>query len=254
MEAVTDDRFDYLPGIRYLFTTRNGPVRVGPFDFDHRKGDNPVVKKSYGAAAAYFGVEVSRIFVMRQAHGDGVAVFRGFPDPPQVRATIEVDAVVTDLSGLVLSVLTADCLPILIADTEKRVIAAVHAGWRGTLLGIAGKAVRTMGAIFGSNPADIAAVLGPAIGRCCYEVGPEVTGAALDAFPFAGEYLELKEDGSGMLDLVGINRRLLMTTGIPRDQISSIDLCTRCRGDLFYSYRREGEGTGRMFSGVMLEK
>jgi YfiH family protein len=253
MGAVTDDRFDYLPGIKYLFTTRNGPALGGPLDFDHRKGDDRLVTRSYETAAAYFGVPTSSIFVMRQEHGDAIAAFRSLPKPESMRAAIEVDGVVAGYPGLVLVVLTADCLPILLADTRRGVVAAVHAGWKGTVLGIAGKAARTMEVLFGSDPADIHAALGPAIGRCCYEVGPEVVAAARDAFPFAEEYLDLKGDGKAMLDLVGINRRLLSVSGVDRDRISSIDLCTKCRDDLFYSYRREGEKTGRMLSGIMLK-
>jgi hypothetical protein len=140
------------------------------------------------------------------------------------------------------------------ADPKRRVIAAVHAGWRSTVAGITAKAVGLMADAFGCNPADIRAALGPAIGKCCFEVGPEVVGAVRDAFGFADDYIETKADGKGMLDLAGLNRKVLVEAGLPDAGISSADLCTYCRDDLFYSYRRQGELTGRMLAGIMIEE
>ena len=111
-----------------------------------------------------------------------------------------------------------------------------------------------MEAVFGSKPGDIFAALGPCIGRCCYEVGPEVIRDVREAFPFGDDHIETKPDGKGMLDLVGLNRGALVRAGLSPDQIWSADLCTYCREDLFYSYRREGEGTGRMLAGIMIEE
>jgi YfiH family protein len=240
--------------IRCLFTTIEGRADGVALDFDHRKGDNPAVRSSYKAAADWFGVGASSVFVMRQVHGGEIAVIREFPDPSRMRAAIAVDGAVTDRAGLVLTVLTADCLPILMADRKRHVIGAVHAGWRSTVAGIARKAVSLMGAAFGSEPADILAALGPAIGRCCFEVGPEVVEAVREAFDFADDYIEMKTGGKGMLDLAGLNRNVLTDVGVPTDGIRSADLCTYCRDDLFYSYRRQGEGTGRMLAGIMIEE
>jgi hypothetical protein len=252
--GLTIDAFDEQALVRYLFTARTAHPSGGPaLDFDHRKGDNRTVRESFEAAARSFGVEQSALFVMRQVHGDDIAVIRDFPDLSDLRARIEVDAAVTTLPGLVLSVLTADCLPILMVDTNRKVIAAVHAGWRGTVLGIAQKTVQTITEAFGSSPRDIAAALGPAIGRCCYEVGEEVVDEARRAFPFGGDFFETSGDGKAMMDLAGLNRRLLVDVGVGPDRIHSIDLCTRCHGELFYSYRREGAETGRMLAGIMLK-
>lgn len=238
--------------IRCLFSTRKGVAGTAALDFDHRKGDNPSVGESYDSAADWFGVTPSSVFVMRQVHGDDVIVIRDLPDPSLMRAAVPADGAVTDRPGLVLTVLTADCLPILLADPKRRVVAAVHAGWRGTVAGIARTAVETMTAAFGSDPADVLAALGPSIGRCCYEVGPEVIGAVRSAFDFADDHIKTKPGGKGMLDLVGLNRGVLARAGLPPERIRSADLCTNCRDDLFYSYRREGEGTGRMLAGIMI--
>jgi YfiH family protein len=244
----------YEEKIRCLFSTRRTSAGGAALDFDHRKGDNSAVGESYDAAAAWFGVPASSVFVMRQVHGGDVTVIREIPEPLRMRAAITVDATVTDRPGLVLTVLTADCLPILMADRKRRVAAAVHAGWRSTAAGIAQKAVTTMAAVFGSEPGDIFAALGPCIGRCCYEVGPEVIRDVREAFPFGDDHVETKSDGKGMLDLVGLNRGALVRAGLSPDRIWSADLCTYCREDLFYSYRREGEGTGRMLAGIMIEE
>jgi YfiH family protein len=241
--------------IKRLFTTKKSSAGGGsPLDFDHRKGDNRVVRESYEAAARWFGVGPSSIFVMRQVHGADVLAIRELPDRAGMRAAVPVDAVVTDRRGLVLTVLTADCLPILLADTKLRVIAAVHAGWRSSVAGIARNAVGTMMSAFGSDAGDITAALGPAIGKCCFEVGPEVVAAVREAFGFGGDFIEMKANGKGMLDLVGLNRAALMEAGLRESAIESADLCTYDNDDLFHSYRREGETTGRMLAGIMIQE
>lgn len=240
--------------IRCLFSTRNGaPGGPTALDFDHRKDDNPVVEASYRAAADWYNVPAASIFVMRQVHGGDVAVLSEPPDASAMRAAVEADAAVTDRAGLVLTVLTADCLPILLADRRSGVIGAVHAGWRSTVAGIAQKAVAAMGA-FGSAPGDIFAALGPCIGKCCFEVGPEVVGAVRETFACADDHIEARPGAKAMLDLVGLNRAALERAGVRPERIWSADLCTYCHGDLFYSYRREGEGTGRMLAGIMIEE
>ncbi len=241
-------------GIKCLFTTMLGSDGKASLDFDHRKGDIPVVNESYRAAADWFGVDASSIFVMRQVHGDDITVIRERPDPSRMRAAVPADGAVTELPGLVLTVLTADCLPILLADPGKRVVAAVHAGWRSSVAGIAEKAVGVMREVFACEPADICVALGPAIGPCCFEVGPEVAEAAREAFGFADDYLVQKPGGKAMLDLAGINRAALEAVGIRAGAIRSADLCTYCHDDLFHSYRRQGEGTGRMLAGIMIEE
>jgi YfiH family protein len=241
-------------GIRCLFTTMRNSAGDAVLDFDHRKGDVPAVRESYRAAADWFGVDASSIFVMRQVHGDDITVIRKLPDPSQMRAAVPADGAVTDLPGLVLTVLTADCLPILLADPKRRVVAAVHAGWRSSVVGIAEKAVGVMREVLGCEPADICAALGPAIGPCCFEVGPEVAEAARDAFGFADDYLVRKPGGKAMLDLAGLNRAVLVAAGVRAGAIRSADLCTYCNDDLFHSYRRQGEGTGRMLAGIMIEE
>jgi len=155
------------------------------------------------------------------------------------------DALVTDTAGLMVGVRTADCVPILLADSRRRAVAAVHAGWRGTLARIAARAVDAMGREFGTRPLDLVAAIGPAIGPCCYEVGPDVAGK------FAALAPELAACRSpAHLDLVEINRKILAEAGVPEARIRAAGLCTSCRAADFYSYRREGERAGRMLTAI----
>jgi YfiH family protein len=147
----------------------------------------------------------------------------------------EGDALLENTPGCVVAIKTADCLPILLADEHRRAVAAVHAGWRGTVAGIAGRAVEAMRERFGTEPADLHAALGPAIGPCCYEVGTDV------ARHFGGK-------DRMHVDLADANRRSLVAAGVSPERIYTSDLCTMCRPYEFHSYRRDKEAAGRMFS------
>lgn len=153
------------------------------------------------------------------------------------------DALLTRVPGLLLSVRTADCFPILIADPEHRAVAAVHAGWRGVVERITANAVAAMAERFESRPAALLAAIGPGIGACCYEVGPEVGAQFQPLFP---ERADLGE--RSRVDLAEANRRLLVAAGIPAAQIALAGLCTSCLEEEFHSYRRDRHGAGRMLS------
>lgn len=157
----------------------------------------------------------------------------------------EGDALIADVAGLMVGVRTADCVPILMADERYRVVAAVHAGWRGTLARIAGRAVEAMRREYGTRPADLVAAIGPAIGVCCYEVGPDVAAAFSGSFPQLDGRRERPH-----LDLEEANRRVLVDAGVPVERIRAAHLCTRCRPEDFHSYRRDGKLAGRMLSAI----
>ena len=144
----------------------------------------------------------------------------------------EADALIVAEPGVTISIRTADCLPILLADGRTGAIAAVHAGWRGTAASIGVRALERMRAEFGTRPEDVVAAIGPGIGVCCYEVGAEV------ARQF-GEPV-------GKIDLAAHNRRQLVQAGV--GHVDVVSPCTYCEGDTFFSYRREGERAGRMIS------
>ena len=146
----------------------------------------------------------------------------------------EADALLEDRPGAVVAVKTADCIPVLLADQKNRAVAAVHAGWRGTAAHIVERVVEAMTARFGSAPADLHAAIGPGIGKCCYEVGPEVAA-------------QFGLHGRAHVDLPEENRRQLVNTGIPIDRVYVSGLCTMC-GQEFHSFRRDKESAGRMYS------
>ena len=147
----------------------------------------------------------------------------------------EGDALLENVPGSVVAVKTADCLPILLVDERRRAVAAVHAGWRGTVAGIAQHAVEAMRAQFGSLAADLHAAIGPGIGPCCYQVGPEVAA-------------RFGLQGRARVDLAGANRRQLSDAGVTPERIYASNLCTMCRPDEFHSFRRDKEAAGRLYS------
>jgi YfiH family protein len=145
------------------------------------------------------------------------------------------DALLENAPGAVVAVKTADCIPILLVDERHRALAAVHAGWRGTAARIAPAALSQMQARFGTSAADLHAAIGPGIGPCCYQVGPEVAA-------------EFGEQGRTHLDLAAINLRQLLESGVTAERIYASNLCTRCGAEEFHSFRRDREEAGRMYS------
>jgi YfiH family protein len=145
------------------------------------------------------------------------------------------DALLEDTPGAVVAVKTADCIPILLVDECKHAVAAVHAGWRGTVARIVPAALAGMAERFGTAPSDLHAAIGPGIGKCCYEVGPEV------AVQFAAQKRI-------HIDLADVNRRQLLETGVSPERIYVANLCTMCLPEEFHSFRRDKEAAGRLYS------
>ncbi len=205
-----------------------------------------------------------KLISLKQIHSDVIHLFDTAP-----AETCRGDASVTNRPGLLLAVQTADCVPILLVDPKKRAIAAVHAGWRGTLQRIVTKAIGKMQMEFGTKPADLLAAIGPSIGGCCYEVGTEVAIQFQSQFAEAPDWFDEFRTGDEpnpiqwlnmmppghqpppknvLLDLRKANRSQLLGAGLRTPNISFSDLCTACRRDLFFSYRKEGAQSGRLFS------
>ena len=153
----------------------------------------------------------------------------------QIGCAGEGDALVTALAGVPVSVRTADCYPILLADARNHAVAAVHAGWRGTAARIALRALEEMHRLYGTEAADVYAAIGPGIGACCYEVGADV------ARQFGMEQ-------AGRIDLAAINRRQLLDAGVTEPRIDVLGGCTKCDSRRFHSYRRDQLAAGRMVS------
>jgi YfiH family protein len=170
---------------------------------------------------------------VRQIHSD-LVLTAAHPGPSG-----EGDALVTNRPGLGISIRTADCYPILLADSRNRAIGAVHAGWRGTASRIVTKTLDKMSADFGTSPGDVFAAIGPGIGVCCYEVGEEVA-------------LQFGFSARTHLDLISENRKQLEAAGVPPQNIQALGVCTFCDAERFFSYRREKESAGRMTSFIRI--
>jgi YfiH family protein len=244
-------------------------LNLGFTDWDKRQ----VVLENRAKFYAALGAKKMSPITLRQIHSD--SVHRMDESRPGGPEAARADALITRERGLLLVVQTADCVPILLADTKNRAVAAIHSGWRGTLLRIAQKALGRMRMEYGTRPEEVIAVLGPSIGRCCYQVGPEVARDFDSQFREAREWfdgpfemlakgendpnwlpwLTMRPPGHAPppprlnLDLIAASRSMLAKAGVPAGQIFSTDLCTGCRADLFFSYRREGK-TGRMMAAI----
>jgi len=207
-----------------------------------------------------------KLVALKQIHSDVVHPFDTLP-----KEACQGDASITEQPGLLLGVQTADCVPILLVDPKRRAVAAVHAGWRGTLARIVAKTVGQLQMRFGSKPAELLAAIGPSIGGCCYEVGTEVATQFMSQFADAADYFDELRTGDEpnplqwlnmmppghqpapknvLLDLPKANRSQLLAAGLHDANITVSDFCTACRRDLFFSYRKEGAATGRMLSAI----
>lgn len=185
-----------------------------------------------------------------QVHGaDVVAVRAGEPRPDELP---KADGIITADAGVPLVMRFADCVPILLFDPVRRAVGIAHAGWRGTAVGIGPATVRAMEDAYGSRPADIIAGIGPSIGPCHYEVGPEVVAQIGDAFRDGHEFFHTPADGAGKahFDLWAANVRALKEAGV--GQIDVAGICTACRLDEFYSHRAEAGRTGRFGALIMI--
>ncbi len=199
--------------------------------------------------AEALGISPEALVSTRQVHRDEVVVVPG-PAYGCWRSGRGADGLVTNVPGLYLLGYFADCVPILAYDPVRRVVGLAHAGWRGTVLGIAGRLVEVMEQTFGTAATDLYAGLGPSIGPCCYEVGEEVIASVRAHLPDPETLLRPGRPGHAYFDLWAANRQALRRAGIPEEQIELSGICTSCRVERFFSYRREG-GLRGLFGAVI---
>lgn len=279
--------FERFPELVCGFSTRLGGVSRGRFasmNLGFRRGDvQERVMENYFRLGRSMGFDPERLVFPDQVHrtvirragaadcGKGIIHERDYTG---------VDGHITDEPGVPLLIFTADCVPVFLYDRQKRAAGAVHAGWRGTVGGIAEEAVRRMTEEFGSRPEDIAAVIGPSAGPDCYEVGEEVACRFLEIFGGADTRpQEAESGGSGKenrtaescinrpeivrpaggdkegkywVNLWEANRRMLLRAGLREEHIAVSELCTMCRQDLFFSHRVTGGKQGSMAGIIML--
>jgi purine-nucleoside/S-methyl-5'-thioadenosine phosphorylase / adenosine deaminase len=184
-----------------------------------------------------------------QVHGADVRLIKTLAEAkPAADArgdTIYCDAIVSNTAGVLAGVKTADCVPILIGDPNTGSFAAVHAGWRGTLAKVATSTLQHMTTEFNTKPPDVRVAIGPAAGACCYEVGADVIEAFRDNFPSQNLFTQTRVDHA-CIDLLKTNRDHLVSAGVDPERINIAPLCTMCRTDLFFSYRREKSVHGKV--------
>lgn len=258
-----------LPWLVHGFSTRPGGVsllngekalNLGFTEWDTKEN----VLENRRRFQSTLGASDLKLISLKQIHSDVIHLFDAAPAEP-----CRGDASVTNCPGLLLGVQTADCVPILLVDPKKRAVAAVHAGWRGTLQRIVVKAIGQMQMHFGSKPADLLAAIGPAIGGCCYEVGTEVAIQFQSQFAEASkwfaefrtgdepdpiQWLNMMPPGhqpppkNVLLDLKKANRAQLLGASLRAPNIFVSGLCTACRRHFLFSYRKEGPQSGRLLS------
>ncbi|MBA2705720.1 MAG: peptidoglycan editing factor PgeF [Blastocatellia bacterium] len=185
-----------------------------------------------------------------QVHGADVRVVKNLIDAKPAEDahgdTVYCDAIVSDAPAVMAGVKTADCVPILIGDSQTGAFAAVHAGWRGTVAEVATKALARMVNDYKTKPKDVVVAIGPAAGACCYEVGSEVIDAFGKRFANSADLFNPTNEDHACVDLIKANRAQLTTVGVNEEKIYSAPLCTMCRTDLFFSYRREKNLFGKV--------
>ena len=250
-----------MPWLWHGFSTRLGGVSVAYGAADAAHGDlnlgftaeddtESVRENRRRLVERVSGSAETRLAVIRQIHSGASVVLRA--GEPLWSESPQADGILSDQPGVLLAVQTADCIPVLVADRERRVVAAFHAGWRGTAQRIVEQGVARMRTEFGSQPEHLVAAIGPGIGGCCYAVGEELharfraefdDGAALfrrsTGETFAGELF---------LDLTEANRRQLLAAGVVAQRIAIIGGCTACQPQRFFSHRAQRGRTGRMMS------
>ncbi|HVM74010.1 MAG TPA: peptidoglycan editing factor PgeF [Candidatus Saccharimonadales bacterium] len=263
--------FSKLPWLVHGFSTRVGGfssldgerlLNLGFMEWDTPENVNANRKKFQAA----LGADDLTLAPLKQIHSSLLYPFAAVPPRP-----CKGDASSTNTPGLLLAVQTADCVPILLVDPKKRAVAAIHAGWKGTLARITEKAVGRMRYEYGSKAAHLLAAIGPSVGSCCYEVAADFVSKFTAQFADAAEYFDEARSGEepnplqwlnmappghqpppkGVhLDLRKANRSQLLAAGLRPQNIFVSDLCTACRTDLFFSYRKEGALSGRLMSVV----
>lgn len=223
-------------GVRHFFGTRAHADRL---------------RLGTGAPMRAPGVPAPWILSVKQVHGtDALVVDRPLADHDRFEGGW--DALVTDQPGTMVAVRTADCVPVLVHDARRRVVAAIHAGWRGAVAGIVPKTLALMQTRFGAKLDQLHVSIGPSAGVCCYEVDEPVLDEVRRRFSWWETVLRNQRDRTAHLDLKALIRRQVQDCGIEGARVTSVNVCTICHEDLFFSYRREGKVIGTMVSAIGL--
>lgn len=244
--------------VPHCFSTRLGGVSQGSLaslNLGHHRGDRPKnVLENYRILGKAVGFQLRDLVFTRQTHTDIVRRVDASNAGEGLFVPVEpeCDALVTDTEGLALTVFTADCTPILLHDPVTGAVGAIHAGWRGTVAGIAAKTVAAMTFYYGTKPENILAAIGPNIGPCCFETGDDVPQALRACLGDGAEGFIRPRGEKYLVDLKGANRRVLERAGVGRVELSGE--CTACRPDRFWSHRKAGNARGSMAAVIVCGK
>jgi YfiH family protein len=254
------DNLSKCEDIIHFFSARHRGYSEGAYaslNLGLNSGDNPMrVIENRELLASVLGISLDNFVTSWQEHGDHVRLV----DMEQLESDVSsrkmprvaADAMISVLPNVCLMNIVADCVSILLYDHRKGVIGIAHAGWRGTVKGIARNVVEKMITELAASPRNILAGIGPSIGPCCYEVGPDVAGIVVDNLgDDPGLITRRKSDGKAFFNLWQANKRQLIESGIPEKNIEIAGLCTACHHDDFFSYRFHGPKSGRMAAGIM---
>lgn len=248
---------DGVPGLRHGFSTRHGGVSEGylaSMSFSYDREPEEKVDENFRRFSEANGLPFDSLVLTHQTHTARVAtVDEPFKNQGRHRKLRETDGLVTATPGLGLVCFTADCVPVLLADPEKGIVGAVHAGWRGTVQGIAAEAVRRM-AELGAEPERIIAAIGPSIGPCCFEVGPEVQAEFTRLFGKKLPIVPSHREGHTMVDLWQANEWILLEAGLVKEHIYPSKICTVCNNSDFYSHRYTKGMRGSLIGAIAMEE
>jgi len=231
-------------GVPHGFTTRMGGVSAGIWEslnLGVNRGDDPeAVRENYRRVCAALGVDMARLVLCRQVHSDVVRTVTTADAGAGLdrAADWEADGLITDVPGLTLAAFGADCLTAVLYDPVRRAVGAVHAGWRGTAMGILERAVERMTACYGTHPADLLCALGPCIDKCCFETDQDVPNAMTAALGAAAlPYIVSDGNGKFHVDLKGLNALRLERAGVDPAHIDVSPDCTLCQPEKYWSHR-----------------
>ena len=255
----TSDQISAAGGVAHGFASRLGGVSTGhcaELNLGLTRHDSPeAVRENYHRFCAALGTDVSGLVFSHQVHEDTIRVVQASDVLADIFDPIPYDAdgLLTDQPGLCLTIYYADCIPVLLYDPVKKVIAAVHSGWRGTALGIAPKAVKKMQDLYGSDPKDVLAAIGPGIGPCCFETHDDVpTAMTAQLGPGVMDHVTTLPNGKFQVDLKGILTWQLTAVGVTPDHLEVLPLCTGCHPELYWSHRKMGDRRGNQAAMIQL--
>ncbi len=269
MMAITEDRrmlgygsLDAYPDIIHFVTTRTGGCSegaYGSFNCSPFAGDEPErVARNQERLLQGLPQRPIELVIPHQTHSPRCLVIDGEylskSREEQRELSAGVDATLTGIRGYCLCVSTADCVPVLLYDTVRKAVAAIHAGWRGTVQGIVEHTLQQMAVQYGTEGKDVVACIGPSISQASFEVGEEVYDAFRDAaFPMEQIAVRNPQTGKAHIDLWEANRLQLLAFGVPASQIETAGICTYKEHETFFSARRLGIASGRILSGIMIK-